>query len=88
VAPDIRRFLRAWFLTILGWIVLLGAGFVVNVLITDRLDNEPLRWVANAASLFGSIKLGLMLHDWVFSRADPQGRLRAEAAKLGADAED
>ena len=83
-----RRFFTARFLTMLGWVVLLGAGFALFMTVTSHFDNDFVRWVANLITLGGSIKLGLSLQDRVLARVDPDGRLRAQVAKLGADAED
>lgn len=85
--PEMKRFLTYRFVAMLGWIVLLGAGFVLYVAVTSHIEIASLRWLTNLATLFGSIKLGLMLQSRVLAHVDPDGRLRAQVAKTGADAE-
>jgi hypothetical protein len=88
MAPEMKRFLTARFLTMVGWVILLGAGFALYMTLTSNIDNDPLRWVTNLVTLFGSIKLGLSLQNRVLARVDPDGSLRAQVAKLGSEAED
>ena len=88
VTTEMRRFLTARFFTMLGWVVLLGAGFALFMAVTSHVDNDFVGWAANLATLGASIKLGLLLQDRVLARVDPDGRLRVQVASLGANAED
>ncbi|MFD1054380.1 hypothetical protein [Terrabacter terrigena] len=88
MTTEMRRFLTARFFTMLGWVVLLGAGFALDQAVTSNIDDPFVRWVANLVTLGGSMKLGLLLQARVLARVDPDGRLRAQVATLGADAED
>ena len=88
VTTEMRRFLTARYLAMLGWVVLLGTGFALYLAVTSTLENGFLRWVANLVTLGGSIKLGLLAQGRVLAHVDPDGRLRAQFAMLGADAED
>ncbi len=88
VAPNMKRFLISVLQVSLGWVALLGAAFALSVFIGDRIDNEPIRWALNIVTLFGSIKLATILQNRILSHADPDGGLRAQVTKFGADAED
>ncbi|EWT02015.1 hypothetical protein N865_20440 [Intrasporangium oryzae NRRL B-24470] len=88
VNPEMRRLLTARFLTMVGWLVLLVAGFAVFSAVTSHIDSGPLRWIANVATLSGSITLGLLLQGRVLANVDPDGTLREQVARLGADSED
>jgi hypothetical protein len=85
VTPGLRRFLAARFLTMLGWVVLLGAGFAIGMAVTSDIGSDALRWVIDLVTLVGTIKLGLILHSRVLAHVDPHGTLRAQIADLGAD---
>ena len=88
MTPDMKRFLAARYLTFVGWVVLLGAGFALSMTVTSTIDSDALRWVANTVTLGGSMALGLILQNRVLAHVDPRGTLRAQVATLGADAKD
>ena len=81
-----RRFLIARYLTVVGWIVLLGAAFTLSMTLTRPFDNNFVVLLANFIALSGGLKLGLMLQARVLARVDPDGGLREQVSKLGADA--
>lgn len=83
VTRDMRRFLAARFLVMLGWVVLFVAGLAVGIFIGDRISNAHLRWAVGWGFLLASVRLGLRIQSRVLARIDPDGRLRGEFAKLG-----
>ncbi len=88
MAPEKTRFLMGILLTMLGWVVLLGAGYALSVFIGDCVDSELVRWPVNVGTLLGSVRLALLLQRRVLARVDPDGRHRAQLARLGTDADD